>query len=357
MTKLITLTPLEPYFFGGERVFSYGEHTSKLAGGYFIRSLNTPSQTALFGALRYLGIGEKNADYSLSDEDKKNIGAASFNMLQTSQEFGRITGISPLYLMDDHGALYIRAPFDHHAGCKTQTYQPYRDYSPPLLTAGCDGDVQTRIFPRRFQAKNGLADGWLRLDGGRIVEDKDIFHGLVRPHVNKSEHAEGFVKRQYTRLKEGWRFAFFANVHDDFIFGPERVIYLGQKKSAFAVQTDDETEPTLEEITQLLAHERRPGQSFLYLQSDTFLGAEADIASLSSSCSFAMTTVREQRVFTTNYAAGGNHYQRYRKEESLLKLLRAGSIFWTDKPEKVKELIEKKHLQQAGFNRVIGGEQ
>jgi len=362
--NLITLTPLEPYFFGGERVFAYGEHTSKLAGGYFIKSLDTPSQTALFGALRYLGIVKKNADYALDKEgkDKKNIGEASFNMLKPGQEFGRINGISPLYLMDDKGDLYIRTPFDHSSGSEEQTYQPYRDYSPCLSTAGCGTDTEEcRMLPKDYQGKKGMFSGWLRQDGKQLIKDKDIFMPVVRPHVDKSrQEAEGFVKRQYTRLEAGWRFAFFACVADDFNFGRERVIYLGQKKSAFAVQIDDKTEPSPEEITKLLAHERRPGQRFLYLQSDTFWGAEADIACLYNCCSFAMTAVKEHRVFTTNYEKGGNHFQRYNKGESVLKLLRAGGIFWTDKPEDVKKMIENEHfthLKKAGFNRVvIGGE-
>jgi len=92
----IKLRPLEPYFFGGETTFSYlgidNEEEKQRAGGYYIQSLDTPSQTTLFGALRYLGIRKPSSDYNLCDDDKKRIGGASYRLTDGNADFGEIIG-------------------------------------------------------------------------------------------------------------------------------------------------------------------------------------------------------------------------------------------------------------------------
>ncbi|MDR3088461.1 MAG: type III-B CRISPR module-associated protein Cmr3 [Desulfobulbaceae bacterium] len=382
MRKLITLKPLEPYFFGGERTFGgYGENNSKLAGSYFIRSLNTPAQTALFGVLRYLGIQEKQADYALKEKDKDNIGAASFNLLQVPSDgkIGRILRISPLYLMDNDGDMYVPAPFDHNTDKKNNhIYAPYLDYSSARQTVGCGDSVQERIFPKAFKAKNGLCFAWMRLKDGAIRAEDDIFRPVARPHVDKqkviqsgAEQEKGFVKREY-KIMPDFCFAFIAEVEKGFTCRAQepQVVYMGQKKSAFAATIGDfsddemkETDATLKTLLRL-RHDGFPAAKpladhvFVYLQSDAYLG-EKTIDQLYNCCSFAMALPKEHRIFTTNYEAGGNHLRRYRKGEQLLRFLRAGSVFWARKESIVqfRAEIDNAHRQMAGFNHIVTGEE
>ena len=63
----IRLSPLEPFFFGNDRTFFYGEDDIKRIGrrSYYVRSEKIPMQTTLFGVLRYLGIREVKNNYDI----------------------------------------------------------------------------------------------------------------------------------------------------------------------------------------------------------------------------------------------------------------------------------------------------
>jgi hypothetical protein len=50
---LLTLEPMEPYFFGNEKTFSF-DPKSPADNRYFIKSERLPMQTTILGALRYL---------------------------------------------------------------------------------------------------------------------------------------------------------------------------------------------------------------------------------------------------------------------------------------------------------------
>ena len=89
---LVTLKPLEPYFFGGERTFSFGERANKeivTYSNYFIKSEDLMSQTTLLGALRFL-ILKMNGKLNLpSSETIDLVGKASFSFERASQNFGK----------------------------------------------------------------------------------------------------------------------------------------------------------------------------------------------------------------------------------------------------------------------------
>ena len=114
---LIRLTPLEPYFLGSDRTFHYGENDVRRIGksDYFIKSVKIPSQTTLFGILRYLGMQNRTVDYVLGDSEQY-IGSSSFRFMDNSQSFGMIKSISPLLLMQNStGRKLLRTPLNHCA--------------------------------------------------------------------------------------------------------------------------------------------------------------------------------------------------------------------------------------------------
>ena len=127
MKQLITLQPLEPYFFGGDRSFAYGDTTVQRAGGYYIRSMDTPPQTTLFGLVRYLGIKNPSPLFTVDAESQKRISTESYDLRNPDQQFGRIKEISSVYIQDAMGLYYTRVPFDHTAG--KDVYTPWNDYS------------------------------------------------------------------------------------------------------------------------------------------------------------------------------------------------------------------------------------
>lgn len=121
---LVRLTPLEPYFFGNEKCFSFndGNPRGQMSNRYYIKSERTPLQTTLLGAMRYLFIKKKKSDFNYNDAEykelEKNIGSESFKIASdTEQDFGVIKNLSPLFLMKGESIL-IPTPLDHIKGEK-----------------------------------------------------------------------------------------------------------------------------------------------------------------------------------------------------------------------------------------------
>jgi len=330
-TLQIKLTPLEPYFLGGERIFEF-------VGGnrhYFIRSLNTPSQTTLFGVLRYLGIAKHSNDFTLSGEDVINIGKNSYALSDQSGSYGRIHKISPLYLLEGQDRYYIRAPFDHNLDAGVKQYMPWNNYS---------GEIQTvhgiRRYPLDYKAKAGIVDGWLCLSDKTIRDD--LFTGITQTGVDKKNRKEAFFKREYKLLASGFSFTFFAEVDECFTCHNNTVVFLGQKKSPFTAESIKG--PRVKEPDQPAILRK----GFAYARSDVYI--KGDIKDIYKNCLFICAQDRDFREFITIYSKGVRQLNRYKKN-NLIKLISAGSVFWPNDYDAFKTAVDNPHASVAGFNQ------
>ena len=139
---LIRFTPMVPYFFGSERTLNYPGSASQYQNLYFVRGENTPLQTTLLGALRFLLLqkhGRQPDNFSkLKASEEALIGKNSF--IPEPQEgedegFGVITKLSPVFLTDDAGVHYIPVPMDHNLADEKKNddgkivYSPFQHYN------------------------------------------------------------------------------------------------------------------------------------------------------------------------------------------------------------------------------------
>jgi hypothetical protein len=290
--QLITLTPLEPWFFGTDRTLAYPDvRIQQRDGGYFIQSLDAPSQTTLFGALRYLGIENPDTNFSLSEEDKARIGVNSFRLGDVEQFFGAIKGISPLYLLDAENCFYVPIPFDHDNSVEkdndcSKKYSPFKreDYISVHTNYG------ERFLPQQYLEKKGLAEGWLRLSDQTIHNSADLFEKTAEIGINTKKENDGFFKRERKMFHpetapKGMRFAFFAEVGFEI---PERIVYLGQQKSAFLAQPENITLTDTPFLSEGIVY----AHSDLYVQNPDKLYA---------ACECIISRITTARPFTTNY--------------------------------------------------------
>lgn len=377
MELKITMTPMAPYFLGTERNASYiGEHNSQLSElkPYFIRSAKLPSQSALFGVLRYLGIEKPRSDFSLSDQDKMNIGKSSYNLLSAANDYGRIHSISPLMLADREDRRYIPAPRNHQPATIKDNCSPFVPFDEFCAVASMDGD---RYLPSQYDEK----DAWhgvqfLCLDDGKLYGS--LFQTQVRVGINRQnqrrneeeQEVSGFFKKEYVILKSGYSFLFYANVDAAFWYKPDSIAYVGQGRSPFAVHME-EVKPGVRQIAipssctppRVKVNGKEQAVCYAVALSDCFYDDE--IAKLRGSCSLVMAESRDYRVFTTNYKAQSNQ-NRYRKHEHGLKLLQAGSVFLffggegqtpQEQMEEFKRLVHQPHAGIAGFNQFYFGDE
>jgi hypothetical protein len=332
----IKLTPLESYFFGGERIFGFGKENIH----YYIRSLNTPSQSALFGALRYIGIQDPDKGFYLNEEDISQIGKKSFHLVKKEdQNFGKICSISPLYLENKKGQLLIRTPYDHDLSVTGDSYKRFEKYERITTEHG------DREYPVEYKAKEGLADSWMELNSKTIIKNDELFHAHSQTIVNKKERDQSYAKKEYKKLESGFAFVFYATVKDDFI-SHRKEVFLGQGKSPFSVDVKEDTEPAFP--VNLL----RDG--IVYTQSDVYLEESENIQELYDMCYFVGVKIRDFRVFTTDYSAG-TVKDRYKKEAPII-LVEAGSVFRPKDIRMFAEKLKNDRAKVAGFNIIqIGG--
>lgn len=333
---LIKLYPLEPYFFGGDRIFEFGDHNKH----YYIRSLDVPSQTTLFGTLRFMMI--QNPEYVVDfktrynqyqSERKKGVFKREFHGFALNRpdiKFDKIKGISPLYLVDQDDHFYIPSPLNH----KTDTKKDLQIYQPLKCTDTIITDKGTRILPGGYIAKDGLTQGWLRLCDKTIHTDLVI--SSIQVGINKNNSMNAYFKRENKILKSGFAFAFFADIETELY---QNIVYMGQNKSSFRVNWKEMEEPNIP--TDLLDND------MLYAQSDIYF--PGDLNQLYTMCNFVCTQMRNHRVFEVNNLD--------RRGSKAIKLIQAGSVFQTERMEEFIKEIDNNHAKIAGFNRLIWREQ
>jgi len=240
-TALVRFTPLEPYFLGGEST-----HGSLGAdANYFSQSNPYPQQTTLLGTLRNL---LRLAGY--------DFGASSFSPKDTTKpQYGHLLNISPLFLQNGAGNLYLPQALDRHdnRGQPFQISQLDKEEEWLLF----DGEKSFKKAARwesydpekaeGYNPKEDLADEWVSLDGERLKPDT-IFKTFIRPGIPKRElhkrepDTPGFFKQELIKISDGWSFAVVAefDAQVDFEKLNGATAQLGGEKSIFQITVKEE---------------------------------------------------------------------------------------------------------------------
>lgn len=361
----IALTPLEPYFFGNDKNLKYVDPKLKKtkAANYYAVSEKIPSQSTLFGVLRYLGLTMINSDYLITDTDKANIGSQSFHLSTPNKNgFGKIISISNLFLMrnqiDDEKSpdYYVRMPLDHKAcnDCPFDNpptvYEPFPStYYQKVLTS--QGE---RLLPVKYPVKSGFADGFVNLKDGTYVKDEDIFKKVEAVGIQVDKKEDGYYKRVRYHLENDYSLTFFACVEDDFALSKEELVYMGYGKSMFKVKThvmdNDDKLPDFTLLTKELILKdctKRVALSDIYV-SDC-------ITKLYQCCSYVNTQSREYREFYTKYGKSSQK-ERFKRGTNYIRLIKAGSVFYVNNKDidLFDSIINNENAKIAGFNIMTG---
>lgn len=333
---LVTFKPQEPYFFGNEKRFTFmGERSDNVGSNYFVRSERVPSQSTMIGTLRYilLPIKKNYGEYTPADIEKNDaaVGPRSFRYGDENR-FGVIKELSPVFIMQGDEAL-IPTPLDHQVG--KSVYTPFADY------ASC-GEGSGRVYPTEYKAKNGTASSYTRLSDRAVVEQDGIFDSTVRVGINRQNRTEGFFKREYAILKEGFAFAVYAELDEGASVPESTVVYMGQGKSTFTVTftpvEDGAKADFIGRVADILRNEE-----VCYCLSDVFVDAD-----IYGGVKFAATELRDYRAYTT---CGG----RVSKDTTLYKLIKAGSTFLVDGDRwaEFSKRITDPTVETVGYNCVV----
>lgn len=400
----VTLKPLEPYFFGGKDANNSNERK------YLIKSNEMPSQTSLFGILRYLCIENPQADFSVLDADKARMGEKSFSIIEkensenNEDEFGKIKSISPLFLSKENDdKCLIKAPKDYDCASgyleddKLLTYYPSKYKECYALGEG------KKIIPiiensknyveKHFIAHNekNFMNAWLsnevmNFTGAKFYdrcdEDKEIDDEFKRPifitqskigiKITDGEKDEKNFYRKEFAIMQDYSFSFFARVNfkdgDVFYKIKDKVVFMGQGKSSFSASveyikdapstdnvnkkqnndTSNKSEKQKDEIKEYYKY---------YAMSDIYLGfddkqsksiyAMKDVLD-GLNVAFIFSDIESYRqIITSN--------KKYIKQAEQLNMISAGSVFLVEKNDckYFEESIKNNHLRIIGLNNVV----
>ena len=356
---LVRFTPLEPYFFGNEKTFGYGTVKNKT---YYVESSELPSQSGLFGTLRYCCISRPGKNYKI---DPGEIGSESFNIRSSCmQTFGKIHRMSPLFVGKGND-LYITVPADHKKG---ELYNPFSEYADSLTERG------SQRLPLDYKCKDGIQSGFMQITGedrGRVYlnSGKDsILYRVERTGINTLKKEQGLFRKICYMLKPGYSFAVLADI-DKQVKG--RIAYMGRDKSVFRVtfepaenlfeikseRYEDYFSALSEMIRQCLIKTDVPGKIQIAL-SDLYIPDR--IGALYDNCSFACVRTGNFRSFTTNYSAD-RFENRFRRGARLQTMIRGGSAFilkdGTDSLlSQWEQSVTFRNARQIGYNIMISND-
>lgn len=359
---LITLKPMEPYFFGGERTFGFGRKTGQKQK-YYIVSENTPSQPTLFGTLRYIILSRNNALWNQTDAHKAEslVGKESFSFenINNAAGFGIINGISPLFLIKEDETdnnkvtWFVRTPMDHKpktSDIVNEKYTPLRMAKSPVTF----GNGST-LYPADYNPKDGCGGGYISLDEKlEVIPDDEIFESVTQIGINSHrtedtsngiEDDSSFFKKERKKLAKGFCFAFIADLSEELKGDETSVVFMGQNKSPFLCSITETNESLIKRTEDAFASIRaNRTYKIKYALSDVMPVEDSFPASVKPEYYIADTKVLRS---LETVSGADSYYNRLKKSEKLYKLITAGSVFYTsDLPEALKNT----YLEKIGMN-------
>ena len=338
VTYKITFTPSGPYFFGNEKTFwSRGESDQGVnANRYFIKGEKTPSQSTLFGAVRYLLLAPGEQRTLVGAKRAADIvGKESFRLDSTSvQTFGVLERMSAMMITDGKDLL-IPTPFDHKK--KAETYTPFCQYHPY-------GKDDARVYTKEYDAKLGLADDYMRIGDGTIASD--LFRTEVRVGIARNKRKDAFFKKAFWHLKQGYSFVVYVEIADDNRWSESRqdVVFLGQGKVPFSVcisRVSETVKAVYDQIATCLTKNRHAGSRWAYCLSDCCASTGMNMNDLYHDVRFAAAATRDFRSFDTNSG---------RISTKLYRLIKAGSMFMI--PDNWDKM-QNENAEKIGLNQII----
>lgn len=384
----VLFQPLGEYFFGADGSFREGLENAE----YFISSREFPSQTTVFGILRYLNlIYKKDWEEYYDDERKDNekaVGRYGFSMEGAIEEkdkdkdFGLIKGISSVFLNEDNiktqiNKIYVPLPKDaSHEN--SSGYSSFISDSKEMVET-----IKGKKLIPEYNAKKGIKKGFISIDKGieadaRVAsgDDLEIINSVFEPRVKgaiklnrgiedekNKEPISSLFKKKYIKLKQDpgkkeYSFGVYAEIEgDDVEKKLTGIVGMGLGSTPFKVTakriSDFEKTERLQDDLVLnvsrIFEKHTQKENIIYCISTCFIERPQEIL---DKCLFSSieTISNRQLVSKDGY--------KWKKEQTLYTMLDAGSILIAEDENKdeIRSDLEFKGLKQIGYNHYyIGG--
>jgi CRISPR-associated protein Cmr3 len=377
---LISLTPIDHFFFGGENTFSRNRAKNKKKSemtdeekelkefddqfsSYIIKSNMFPQQTSLLGMLRFLLL--KNSPCFENNKIKKEcrdkvkelIGKQSF-CANESRNFGKITTIFPCFIQREQGGSgwknYLPAPKDF--GFDMISFQDEKSAYFNLQ------DKVTAPVISGYNAKKGIQSVFIN-SGNETLKESDIFIEDHRIGINRDittgktgdKDESGFFKQVFYRFKNEekvkFRFAFYADIDERL---PQKdIVTLGGDNSQFILETeiqDGKADAILERYRQKINFENCYAK--LVLLSDAHIERDKIGNCLFSINDTVPFRFLQSSIQTQNYYKFNRSADNLIRNETKINLYQRGSVFYFDDENRCKSFKEALESTKSDFHKI-----
>jgi len=315
MRYLIKLTPLNPFFFGGDVTF--GKKGDKEKGTYLVKSRHFPQQSAVLGMVRKELLIQKGflttkvrgewIDNNKKDEAKRFVGNNKFEF-DKEQDFGVLKSISPIFLIRGDDKFIKKVDIDSYN---------YRD---GLLEG--------------YNPKENIYDNFISISSGEKKSTNDIFKSIEQIGNSKFDDESSFFKKTSYLLKDDFNFAFYIDC--DYRL-KDSIITLGGEKSTFKM--------TIIEDSSELDYQSK--KDCLTLLSDAYITLP-----IKEHSAFAITSEISFNYLQNEFK---DNRRTFKKSPKSRFLYERGSIFIEPSNELIDSL-NNKNLQKIGYNIYTIGE-
>ena len=201
--------------------------------------------------------------------------------------------------------------------------------------------------------------GYLR--NGEITDSAELFAEKESVGIDIKRRDEAFYKMQFIKLKEDYSFAFYAVVDDMFPEISDKIVYMGRRKSAFAVTADysGDSSWAKQRHGDQEYHSQR-GISILLLcigcLSDTERNREFYGGAAGTLQVFHYSDENDVREYQTHYRKT-DQKQRFEKSDKLFRVIKAGVSFILRRGtfEAINNMISNDHFETIGMNCILEG--
>jgi len=332
---LMTLKPLQPFFFGGEHTFGADE-IRKESSRYRAISTKFPQQSAVIGMLRKTLLIEeehmtmhKNGEWVDSkerEEAKQLCGSEPFRY-NAPTDLGIIESISPLFIKKDSLKLTPDA-FD-------ADFTPHLDENIMVIRPKTQNKA---IRFENFNAKDGKIERLIDQEGDTHAYE-EFFEtvesvGITKARDGKTKEKAFFMKQSFM-LKNSATFAFIATFAKPLKF-KKSYVALGADNSPFML----EAEEFKGNFNEIFANVFKPKSiSRVIALSEIYLSQKA----------------YEETIFILGSRT--KHKQiidskKFKKSE-IFYLFNRGSVFYTETPDKLTKELSIDYLQKGGINHFV----
>jgi len=315
MNYLITLTPLKPFFFGGDVTF--GKLGDKEGGTYLVKSRHFPQPTAILGMIRKEMLIQKGflttkikgewIDKHLKDKAKNLVGNSKFEF-DTKQDFGTLEKISSLFLEKDGKKIIKKVAIDNYEFIVDNNKQP-------LL--------------KNYNPKKDIYDNFISTDNSKTFKTEDIFRSVEEVGNSKFDSENSLFKKTSYTLKHNFKFAFY--LESDFEL-KDAFVTLGGEGSTFKMEVSHSENNSLE-------YEDK--NNYLTLLSDAYI-----TLALKDNCTFAITSEISFNYLQNKF---NENKRTFQKSEQTRFLYEKGSVF-IEPSDELLENLNNQNLQKIGLN-------